>query len=186
MPVEIFSRHKFEKALSFLPLGFKLVGANGQLEYKAPVVSRLTCSKCKKTTYPLVSQPLQTCSECGFVGIVSVNALFPGEVFIKIYSSIDPRTMMSRDTGKDSIRLILVNGKGKYLAKDGVYVTRVKGWEKRLKDKIRTLWRLALSLPRCPECKGRSGIYTCRLGQNKGKRFHKCFHCQKWLGWTKE
>lgn len=180
MSVEIFDRSQFEKALSFAPLGYHLLGVqSGQLVYQISVASQITCS-CEHTFYPM-SRHTQ-CPVCGQVGTVSKTSVMPGEVFIKIYSSIDPISGLSRNTGKDSIRLVLVSKSGHPLSKSGQYITRVRGWERRIKDKCRELYALALSLPVCS--KGhRAGCYTCRSGRNVGRRFYKCFHCNEWLGW---
>lgn len=183
MAVKIFGRKQFEKAMNFFPLGFKLVGANGQLEYQAPVATKLTCT-CGVQFYPVPGYESAQCPSCGKVEEIPSKCLVAGEVFIKIYSSIDPHTGLSRDTGRDSIRMVLVAGDGEYIYKEGVYITRVKGWETRLKDKARELWGVAKRAPRCK--KGhKASLYRCGSGANKGATFWKCPRCNDWLRWER-
>lgn len=186
MSVEIFTRSRFEQALSFLPLGMKLIGVSGgQLVYKTTIATKLTCA-CGYEFYPTpIGLSHVRCHLCGMTCSVSDKVIFPGELMIKIYSSIDPRTGYSRDTGKDSIRLVLCNGKGKPVGKVDKYTTRVKGWETRLRAKLRELWELGYKIPRCPKCKTKAKVGRCGSGQNKGRLFAKCWHHKRWLGWIK-
>lgn len=181
MSVEIFSRAQFEQALRFLPLGCKMTDAsNGQFVYKTPVATKLRCT-CGQSFYAVPGYKTAQCPKCGAIKPLN-DTLVPGEVFIMIYSSVDPLTGASRDTGEDSIRFVLVDGKGKYLAKLGYYTTRLPGWEERMKNKCRELWSLALSLPRCS--KGhKASLCRCRSGENKGRLFTSCWKCKQWLGW---
>lgn len=181
MAVEIFTRNQFEKALSFSPLGFKVIGADGQYVYKIPVAQRLIC-ECGQKFYPVPGYDKAQCPKCGEIRPLN-GTLVPGEVYIYIYSSVDPRTGLSRDTGEDSIRLVLMDGKGKPLAKLGHYVTREPGWPDRLKRKAHDLWKLALRLPRC-EKGHKARLSRCKSGPNKGKVFAKCYRCDEWLGWV--
>jgi len=184
MSVEIFSRDEFEKAIGFFPYGFKCIGAeSGQLEYKAPVMSTLICAKCGVKFVPAPGYTQARCPNCSQVAELPKGALVPGEVYIKIYSSIDYRTGVSRDTGEDSIRFVLIDKKGKPLGKIGHYTTRLPGWEARVKDKCREMWSLALKIPHCK--KGHLGrLGKCRSGENKGRIFAKCYQCNEWLGWV--
>ena len=180
MPVEIFTRDQFEKALNFSPLGFKVIGLDRQYVYKIPMAHRLICG-CGQKFYPVPGYKHAQCPKCGEIRPLN-GSLVPGEVYIYVYSSVDPRTGLSRDTGEDSIRLVLMDGGGKPLAKLGHYVTRLPGWGKRLKKKCQELWKIGIRLPRCK--KGhKARLSTCRNGPNKGKVFAKCYRCQKWLGW---
>lgn len=184
MPVEIFTRSEFEKALSFLPLSAKCIGAkSGQLEYLAPIVNNFHCTACGLDFYPnLCDDRGVQCPKCGLCSTASEKAILSGEIYIKIYSSIDPLSGESRDTGEDSIRLVLVGYAKKPLGTIG-YTTRVKGWEDRLRAKCRTLWEEAQSFKRCPKCKHHVGWCTCGNGPNKGRQFAKCYGCDQWIGW---
>jgi len=185
MCVEIFDREQFENALKFLPFPATEVYPNGQLIWHTPVVGRVKCACGEKFFADIPNSEHQKCTSCGKVGIVDTLVL--GEVYIAIYSSIDPVSGYSRGTGKDSIRVVLMRHDGEPLGKSGKYVTRVAGWEKRLKNTIRSLWSLALRLPRCRECGKIAGTYTCRRGNNAGKKFYKCWdHSDRWIGWVKE
>jgi hypothetical protein len=184
MSVERFTRSEFEKALAFAPLGYKFDGAKtGQLEYKIPVATKLTCKACGREFYAhFKSNGTSKCPQCGLVSPISPSVVKGGELYIRVYSSIDPRSGIARDTGEDSIRLVLFNRQDKPLCKLGHYVTRVPGWQRRLRAKARELWGIARRLPRCT--KGhKAQLCKCRSGQNVGRVFAKCWIDNEWLGW---
>lgn len=84
---------------------------------------------------------------------------------IFINSSVDSQTNISRDSGKDSIRVWVVY-QGKPQKKTQRWVTRIAGWEDRLKhallDTCNEINRLDYS-PKCPNCNGhmviRKGVH---------------------------
>ena len=188
--IDTFDRARFEKALGFLPLGAKFIGAgSGQLEYLVPVCNKLRCGLCGAEFYPPAETRSGiyhevTCPKCGKRAFV--EGLIPGEVSVKVYSSIDPITGVCRESGDDSIRLVMVGHKGKPLGKIDNYTTRIAGWEERLKNKFRIMWKIAQTLPRCPKCHHVVGWNVCKSGQNKGRMFARCWGCNVWIGWKDE
>ena len=179
--IDTFNRARFEQALGFLPLGAKFIGAaSGQLEYMVPIYNKVRCC-CGTRFYPASGYREAKCPKCG--RIEKINGLTPGEVSVKVYSSIDPVTGVCRESGDDSIRLVMVGHKGKPLGKIDNYTTRVAGWEKRLRAKFRIMWEIATSLPRCSKCEHLVGWSMCKRGPNKGKQFGKCWDCDVWIGW---
>lgn len=82
----------------------------------------------------------------------------------------------SAETGKDSIRLWLVDPKehtpiGSKLSK---YVTRVPGWEERLTAQLRILYRYALQVKQCKCGDTIVPFKVTKDGPNKGRFFWKC------------
>lgn len=99
----------------------------------------------------------------------------PVELAIRIRSSVRADGT-SADTGENSIRCWLSGFDGKpYAYKTGAYITRKPGWEKRLTEKLRQLYRLALILKPCYACGNlmQAGKVK-KVGPNKGKVFQKC------------
>jgi len=182
--IDTFNRARFEQALGFLPLGAKFIGAkSGQLEYLVPICNKIRCY-CGTKFYPAPGYSTAKCPKCGRVG--EITGLTPGEVSVKVYSSIDPITGVCRESGDDSIRLVMVGHKGKPLGKIDNYTTRIAGWEERLKNKFRIMWAIAQTLPRCPKCHHVVGWNVCKSGQNKGREFARCWGCNVWIGWKDE
>lgn len=84
---------------------------------------------------------------------------------------------LAADTGKDSIRCWLVNENSEPIGnKLQSYVTRVKGWQTRLLDELRELWRMGSKASKpCVVCGSRLGVFTVKKdGPNKGRKFLKC------------
>ena len=105
-----------------------------------------------------------------------------GKVSIVIRSSVDA-SGFAADSGKDSIRMWLVNAEtGKPLGKKvDAYTTRVTGWEKRMLSKIQILEERAKSIMTCPKCDNglmieRKGKYGAFLGCSN---YPKCKHTMK-------
>jgi hypothetical protein len=105
-------------------------------------------------------------------------------VRIIIRSSID-YSGYAADTGEDSIRLWL-EGEAKDLEWDplgkaaGRWVTRVIGWEDRLTDKLRELYKVGLKIKKCPICKEWMYAYTSRQqNENNGRMFQTCKVCKR-------
>jgi hypothetical protein len=113
------------------------------------------------------------------------NGLVDGEhtytltvsVFVKIMirSSVWGNNR-SADTGDDSIRAWLVDMKGNCLStKTQRWVTRQKGWEKRLIDMLRTLYGWGLKSDVCQFCgKPRHVFKVHKAGPNHNRIFAKC------------
>ena len=98
----------------------------------------------------------------------------PG-VSIQIWSSIDS-TGMSSGTGLNSIRCYLVNDQGAPVSnKLKSYVTRVAGWEGRLRDQLTRLYRMGrMIITPCEICRSPRKIYLVKKGAGKGGLFTKC------------
>lgn len=84
----------------------------------------------------------------------------------------------SAESGEDSIRAWLVNNEDKPLgSKVSKWVTRVPGWETRLKETLRTLWQLRKQSGNCINCGEPLGIFKVKKeGPNKGRWFAKCIN----------
>jgi hypothetical protein len=110
----------------------------------------------------------------------------PG-VLIYIRSSVRADGLAA-ESAKDSIRCWLASDdKGAPLgSKDSRWVTRVNGWEGRLIDTLRKLWRLGHQLEKCPLCGMQClALKVKKPGPNLGRWFSACPSCangfQKWL-----
>lgn len=99
---------------------------------------------------------------------------------IVIRSSIGPDGL-SAGTGQDSIRLWvevkMSDGKYKPLKKLDAYTTRVKGWQKRMNDKIEQLRQkgnlFTFDSPVCPEC-GNGWPNISQSAKNPNRAFVSC------------
>lgn len=110
----------------------------------------------------------------------------PGVVIV-IRSSIHAKGL-SAPSGEDSIRCWLASGPdGASLgSKNSRWVTRIAGWEGRLTETLRTLWRLGHQLKSCPTCGGQMKAFRTREGENKGRWFMKCPQCYRFDCWLSE
>ncbi len=82
---------------------------------------------------------------------------------------------VSAASGEDSIRCWLSLGGTPYMNKIKKYVTRVKGWEGRLTELLRLLYRLGNALRPCPTCGMlRKAFMVKKEGPNKGRFFQNC------------
>lgn len=94
-------------------------------------------------------------------------------VFIR--SSIGSN-LQSKPKGEDSIRLWLGDPATRkpLAAKLSKYITRTQGWDSRLVEQVRTLWRLAKELGTCDCGKLRVLRVVEKDGPNKGRAFTCC------------
>lgn len=116
-----------------------------------------------------------------------------GKAKLVINSSVD-EDGIARDTDKDSIRVFLFDSKGKFIitknAKVMNYVTRVKGWEARLKEKIDLMIGYLNQTHPCEICG--TMLHINRAGpqsKNPGRLFLGCAdfsHHQKGFYWVEE
>jgi hypothetical protein len=110
-------------------------------------------------------------------------------VVIMVRSSVKADGRAARN-GKDSIRCWLADPEtGKPLgSKIQSYVTRVSGWQDRMKKVIRELWKRSLTAGDCPVCGKPLGVYKVKKdGKNKGRLFAKCWdHGSKSFRWLDE
>jgi hypothetical protein len=123
----------------------------------------------------------------GFVGgehsyLVPVK---PG-IVIQVRSSVGADGY-SHDSGQDSIRCWLTDLAGKPLgSKYGRWVTRVSGWERRLTETLRALWKFGRKLIVCPKCGHQMSAFKTSSGPNEGRWYMKCAECQWWDSWLTE
>jgi hypothetical protein len=94
----------------------------------------------------------------------------------------------SAAAGEDSIRCWLadIETDKPYGSKIKKYVTRVKGWEKRLTDRLRLLYKLGLSLTPCPGCKEMRKAFVVKAPtDNHGRFFQNCStpECKRGFAW---
>lgn len=98
-------------------------------------------------------------------------------VRIRIRSTLDYGGLAA-PAGKDSIRMYLVDDKGRSLGtKVNKWTTRVHGWQERMKKVLRELFYLGRQLQTCPECNRRVSLCKVKnpLKQNHGRYFGKCW-----------
>lgn len=97
------------------------------------------------------------------------------ECSIEIRSSVRANGY-SASTGKDSIRAWLVSSDGEPAgSKVQSYVTRVRGWEDRLTDMLRKLYKIGRAVKTCQTCGTLIKVFKVKKdGPNKGKLFTKC------------
>lgn len=102
--------------------------------------------KYEKLTYTLTSTSRDT-KEYVFNIVAS-----PGS-FIRLYSSVDIRSKVSRDIGKDAIRLVLINKELNLPITKGQKTLRMLNWKNHLSHKIKYLLEYVKYFERkCPEC----------------------------------
>ena len=105
------------------------------------------------------------------------------EIRIYIRSSIRPDGIAA-DTGKDSIRAWLSSADGTPLgSKTQAYVTRIPGWETRLIEMLRKLWKNSKKIEQC-SCGRLMGVFKVKKrGPNHGRQFTKCLSCNSGFRW---
>lgn len=94
---------------------------------------------------------------------------------IEVRSSVDSSGVCA-STGEDSIRAWLTKTDGSPLgSKVSKYTTRVKGWEDRTKNVLRTLWSWRTTAGNCPTCDAPKQVFKVKKdGKNKGRVFANC------------
>lgn len=101
--------------------------------------------------------------------LIKLDQLF----FLSIRSSIG-ESGVADSTGQDSIRIIPVSPDGKALGSQAM-ITRVKGWDIRLKDRIEWFKRMRTQYGNCRVCKQPLPILqVSKDGATKGKWFTMC------------
>ena len=93
---------------------------------------------------------------------------------------------MSAGTGEDSIRMWLVDPETLDFvgSKLSTYVTRVPGWQDRMTDMMRELFRMGRFVTMCSCGEGIRKIFkTKKDGNNKGRLFLRCNSCEsfEWI-----
>jgi hypothetical protein len=90
---------------------------------------------------------------------------------------------------EDSIRAWLASPDGSSLgSKDQRWITRVNGWQTRMTDVLRKLYKRGLELGPCPTCgcKTTLAMKVVKEGPNKGRYFQMCSSKQcphSWIKW---
>ena len=108
----------------------------------------------------------------------------PG-VLIYIRSSVDASGFCA-ETGWDSIRCWLAaDATGKPLGgKCERWISRVSGWQNRMTETLRTLWRLGRKLKPCPDCGVQlHALKVKKPGPNHGRFFASCPSCRRFDEW---
>ena len=84
----------------------------------------------------------------------------------------------SAGTGEDSIRCWIVAHEPGYPpwgSKISKYITRTPGWDRRLIDTLKKLYKMALAIKDCEHCKQPMKVFKVKKeGPNHGKIFLKC------------
>jgi hypothetical protein len=95
--------------------------------------------------------------------------------------------------GEDSIRCWLASDiHGTPLgSKPARWITRVKGWQRRMTEQLRLLYRLGMEIQAqpCPDCSDHVRMHAYRVrkdGPNKGRWFLMCPTCRHWDRWLTE
>lgn len=96
-----------------------------------------------------------------------------GRIFIR--SSVRPDGLAA-ETGADSIRCWLARPDGTPLGnKIQSHISRVTGWQGRMKEILRELWKRHVVAGDCPRCGQAMGIWKVKKsGPNTGRLFAKC------------
>lgn len=107
---------------------------------------------------------------------------FPDGLRIRIRSSV--HTDGHSATGEDSIRCWLETLVGDPVApKVTRWVTRVRGWQTRMSDTLRYLYKLSSYITLCPTClTWKKAKRVKKTGPNKGRVFTSC-ECVKSFTW---
>jgi hypothetical protein len=106
----------------------------------------------------------------------------PG-VLIFIQSSMDSSGYAAL-SGKDSIRVRLASDEtGSPLgSKMSRWITRIPGWEDRLKTQLRAFWTIGMKLKPCPTCGATLKAFLVQKeGPNEGRWFIKCCETFQWI-----
>lgn len=102
---------------------------------------------------------------------------------IEIRSSVHANGL-SAPTGADSIRAWLVGADGKPVgSKVQSYVMRTRGWELRMVEMLRKLYKMGNRVTMCPRCSKLVQIFKVKKeGPKKGSLFTKC-ECPNSFSW---
>jgi hypothetical protein len=104
------------------------------------------------------------------------------DIFITIRSSVGSNDW-SAETGEDSIRAWLITHNNRVLSvKTQKWVTRSKGWDKRLLDMLRKLWELARVSGYCKTCNIPRSIFKAKKNKKLFCQCTKCNNSFEWIG----
>lgn len=126
-------------------------------------------------------------SYMGFVKGEHVYAINVNErIHILVRSTIDA-SGVSAPCGEDSIRLWLaeIGSERPLMGKLTRWVTRVPGWQARITEQARQLYRISRKLKPHPACNKIPVIRRSKTKREDGNEyFIKCVECDTFIGWT--
>jgi hypothetical protein len=100
---------------------------------------------------------------------------------VKVYSSVDLRTNVSRDSGEDAIRLVLKDDVTGYAVKAAEKrVFRTKSALVNLRERARELFQEVVAGPHCPKC---GALMKARRGGPGNHWFLGCSHYNPDKSW---
>lgn len=104
--------------------------------------------------------------------ITKSGVRFPYE--IKVYTTVDIRTEVSRDVGTDAIRVVLMDTvTGRPVKKAEKRVFRTKNALTNLRERCRDMFKHVMQGPHCPKC---SSLMVVREGGPGKHKFWGCTH----------
>lgn len=116
---------------------------------------------------------------------VFANDTGHGVISVEINSSID-KSGYAQAQGENSIRIWLDAGETPIGNKVQRWVTRLPGWQKRLKENVLKAIDMAQLIEWCPKCKSLEKVFVVhKEGPNKGRLFLRC-NCPKSFTWLDE
>jgi len=142
----------------------------------------------KNTNEPLWVEIPPTGTEPEFQYLIMID----DKVGIQVRSSVRVKTGISASKGADSIRAWLVK-----IVSDGHmfslgnkatrWTTRLPGWQDRLVDVIRTLWKWRKKAGDCLNCDEPKSIFKSKKeNENKGRFYATCIECKTGFLWITE
>lgn len=93
---------------------------------------------------------------------------------IRVFSSVDARTGVTRESGKDAIRVVLIDKKKDrpWKAKSDKRIHRTKNALPTLKERCREQFRFVITdRPKCPKC---GGLMVERSSRTGNRKFLSC------------
>jgi len=91
---------------------------------------------------------------------------------IKVYSSVDKRSGISRPNGEDSIKVVAARIEDlKPVRPKYSYIQRVDSWKKNLTDKLIEVKKDILKSPICERC---GSLKTIKTNSKDGSKFYGC------------
>lgn len=130
-----------------------------------------------------INQPLWRCLGMNKGEYCYLMQVKPG-VCIYIRSTVQ-MDGLAADVAKDSIRCWLAKDEsGESLgSKEARWIARTKGWDQRLIETLRMLWRIGRKLGKCAKCGAQMlAIKVKKPGPNQGRWFSKCPKCVNGFG----
>ena len=85
-------------------------------------------------------------------GEIMYDWALPNGASIRVCSSIVPG-YGGRDAGKDAIRVLLVHAQGEHVYNQATRVHRTKNWRANMHQRIREMYEMVKTFPRCEMCR---------------------------------